>query len=204
MGQLLLLLLGAHLLTRIAIAAVQQTVRRCNTHGLNWRLKLTVCREQIVVLSLEGERKIGRRRMCPQRPDRILYLVVVAAVAVVVHRTAHVTVVVVVRHSIPNASADVLRPQQLRLALLIVADGWRQRRLQIAIGRLRHRRRCRGNVPDGAERLLVSVVLNRRAAPQRVEVAVLRRRHDRRRLRRLPERVFAVAAARAAVGRLHG
>lgn len=206
LGQLLLLLLlNAYLLIRIAIASVQQTIRRCNTHGLDRRLELTVVRwQQIVVLSLESERQIGWRRMRPQRTDRIFYLVVVVvAVTIVVHRTAHVVIAVVVCHSIPNTSADILRSQQLRLTLLTVTDGRRKRSLQIAFGHLRHQRRRRGNVPNGAERLFVRIILNRWAAPQRVEVAVLRRRHDRRRLRRLPERIFAVAAACASVRRLH-
>lgn len=34
--------LRSHLLVGVAVATVQQSIRRRNSHGLNWRLELTV------------------------------------------------------------------------------------------------------------------------------------------------------------------
>lgn len=81
------LLLVSHLLVGVAITATQ----RRNSQRLHGRLELTVSRQQIVVLRLELERKIGRGWMGPQGTYGILHLVVV--VVIVVHRTAQIVIV---------------------------------------------------------------------------------------------------------------
>lgn len=138
--------------------------------------------------------------MSPEGANGVLHLIAVA-VTVAITIAVTVAVAVAVAISVPGASSDVLWTQQLRLCLLIEADRRWQRCLKGTIVPVRERRACRRNVPDGTERFLVSVTLDWRAAPERVEVAVLRR--DRRRLSRLPECVFPIAAAHAAVSCLH-
>lgn len=128
LGELLILI--SHLLVGIAVVTAIQW--RCNSQGFHGRLKLTVCRQQIVVLRLKLEWKIGRGWMSPQGTDGILHFVVVVIIG---HRTSQI---VIIWHAIPSASPDVLRSQQLRLSLLTVADWWREWRFEITFGRLRN------------------------------------------------------------------
>lgn len=153
------------LLLLLLAGEVVATVYLLRLHG--WLLKLTVRRQQIVVLRLQSQRQVGWRGMRPQRPDRVLDFVASVGGA------AHVA-------AVPRTAADVLRSQQLRLSLLAVGDGRRKRRLEIALGRLRDGRGGRRNVPNRAERLLVQIMLDGRTAPQRVEVGVVRGRQNRR------------------------
>lgn len=163
------------------------------SHWLYWRLELTVCREQIVVLSLKRQRKIRWCWMCPQCTDWFLHLVAV-----------RIDIIIGTGQSRPRHTANVLWPQQLRLWLLIVTDWRRQWSFKISIN-LGDRRWCSWwNIPNGTEWLLVCIWLDRRAAPERVQVIVLRWGRDRWGCGRVPEGIFSVTTAHTTVGGLHG
>lgn len=102
---------------------IGKSIHGGNSQRFHGRLELTVCRQQIVVLRLQLQWKIGWCGMRPQRADGLL----------------HLAAGVVVGKAIPGASADVLRSQQLRLSALAIADWRREWRFEIALRRLRDR-----------------------------------------------------------------